>query len=210
MRPSLLLSAKVYLEDARSRMPSLLENTYHCLDCGALEGHRSRPRNLFEKYLYPVFLQQPVSCNKCARRSWFSLFTTLPSQEQPPKDRLKTLFKVKRCSELTSWYIRDLTKNSSARERNPRPLPQHDTGADRRQWIRLALAIPLFVRSQDGQGKTFLDFSTALNFSASGALLAVHRAHRIAAHVSLEIPVFPYPLFLFRRAFAIFALKSFA
>lgn len=87
MRPSLLLLAKVYLEGARSRIPLLLENTYRCVDCGAPEGHRSRPRNLFEKYLYPVFLQQPVRCNKCARRSWFSLFTTLPSQTQRPKGR---------------------------------------------------------------------------------------------------------------------------
>ena len=85
MRPSLLLSAKAYLEEARSRIPSVLANEYRCIDCGAAEGHRSRPRNAFEKYLYPVFLQQPVRCNKCARRSWVSLFVALPGQEQQLK-----------------------------------------------------------------------------------------------------------------------------
>ena len=62
---------------------------------------------------------------------------------------------------------------------------------ERREWVRLPLAIPIFVRSKDQSGKDFLEFATALNISASGALVAVHRALRPAAQVSLEIPSAP-------------------
>jgi len=62
---------------------------------------------------------------------------------------------------------------------------------ERRQWLRLPLAIPIFVRSHDQNGKDFLEFATALNVSAGGALVAVHRALRPAAQVSLEIPSAP-------------------
>ena len=62
---------------------------------------------------------------------------------------------------------------------------------ERRGWVRLPLAIPVFVRSRDQSGKEFLEFATALNISAGGALVAVHRALRPAAQVSLEIPSAP-------------------
>ncbi len=62
---------------------------------------------------------------------------------------------------------------------------------ERREWARLRLAIPVFVRSRDNDGKDFLEFATALNVSAGGALVAVHRALRPAAQVSLEIPSAP-------------------
>ena len=55
----------------------------------------------------------------------------------------------------------------------------------------MPLAIPVFVRSRDNGGKDFLEFATALNVSAGGALVAVHRALRPAAQVSLEIPSAP-------------------
>lgn len=55
----------------------------------------------------------------------------------------------------------------------------------------MPLAIPVFVRSRDHGGKDFLEFATALNVSAGGALVAVHRALRLAAQVSLEIPSAP-------------------
>ena len=78
--PSLLLSAKFYLEQARSQIPSRLHHQYRCTDCGAPKGHRSRPRNPVEKYFYPLFLRQPVRCDNCWRRSWVSLFTQLVAQ----------------------------------------------------------------------------------------------------------------------------------
>jgi PilZ domain len=70
-------------------------------------------------------------------------------------------------------------------------LDQYKAGAERREWVRLPLAIPVFVRSRDQSGKDSLEFATALNISASGALVAVHRAIRPAAQVSLEIPSAP-------------------
>jgi hypothetical protein len=70
-------------------------------------------------------------------------------------------------------------------------LDRHKAEAERREWVRLPLAIPIFVRSRDQSGKDSLEFATALNISAGGALVAVHRALRPAAQVSLEIPSAP-------------------
>jgi hypothetical protein len=63
--------------------------------------------------------------------------------------------------------------------------------AERRQWPRLPLAIPVFVRSQSEAEKEFLEFATALNVSAGGMLVAVRRAIPSSARVSLEIPSAP-------------------
>lgn len=70
-------------------------------------------------------------------------------------------------------------------------LERRKPGTERREWPRLPLAIPVFVRSRDHAGKDFLEFATALNISAGGALVAVHRSVRPAAQVSLEIPSAP-------------------
>jgi hypothetical protein len=64
-------------------------------------------------------------------------------------------------------------------------------GVERREWVRLPLAVPVFVRSRDSSGKDFLEFATAVNISAGGALVAVHRSLRPATQVSLEIPSAP-------------------
>jgi hypothetical protein len=53
--------------------------------------------------------------------------------------------------------------------------------------------MPLFVRSRSRDGKDFLEFATALNISASGALVALHGSLRPTAHVLVEIPVAPLP-----------------
>jgi len=63
--------------------------------------------------------------------------------------------------------------------------------AERRQWPRLPLAIPVFVRSQSDTDKEFLEFATALNVSAGGMLVAVRRAIPSSARVLLEIPSAP-------------------
>ena len=63
--------------------------------------------------------------------------------------------------------------------------------AERRQWARLPLAIPVFVRSQSETEKEFLEFATAINVSAGGMLLAVRRSIPAAAQVLLEIPSAP-------------------
>src|SRR5712671_5832168 len=62
---------------------------------------------------------------------------------------------------------------------------------ERRRWTRLPLAIPVFVRSRDEKGKEFLEFATALNISAGGALVAVRRSLPLSAQVLLEIPSAP-------------------
>jgi hypothetical protein len=70
-------------------------------------------------------------------------------------------------------------------------LDRRKSGLERRDWPRLSLAIPVFVRGRDQVGKNFLEFATAVNISAGGALVAVHRPLRPAAQVSLEIPSAP-------------------
>jgi hypothetical protein len=53
------------------------------------------------------------------------------------------------------------------------------------------LAIPVFVRSKEPDGRESLEFATALNVSAGGALLAVRRSLPVSAEVLLEIPSAP-------------------
>jgi len=60
--------------------------------------------------------------------------------------------------------------------------------AERREWSRLPLAIPIFVRARM-DGKEFLEFATALNVSAGGMLVAVRHALTPEEEVSVEIPI---------------------
>ena len=60
---------------------------------------------------------------------------------------------------------------------------------ERRRWPRLPLAIPVFVRGSDGQGKEILEFAAILNVSAGGVLLASRREVLQGSRISLEIPV---------------------
>jgi hypothetical protein len=62
---------------------------YQCPDCGSDEGYRSRPRNLYEKYVLRLFLLQPVRCAECFRRSWVSMFAEV--QERRPKPLTRRL-----------------------------------------------------------------------------------------------------------------------
>jgi hypothetical protein len=62
---------------------------------------------------------------------------------------------------------------------------------ERRKWPRLPLAIPVFVRSRDENEKETLEFATALNVSASGALVALRRSLPLSTQVVLEIPCAP-------------------
>lgn len=68
------------------------------------------------------------------------------------------------------------------------PKRQHE----RRQWSRLPLAIPVFVRSRDRKGREFLEFATALNVSAGGMLVAIRRlSPQPVSPLTLEIPSAP-------------------
>lgn len=62
---------------------------------------------------------------------------------------------------------------------------------DARKSVRLGLAIPVFVRSRDASGNDSLEFATALNISAGGALVVVRRSLPKSAVISLEIPSVP-------------------
>ena len=61
--------------------------------------------------------------------------------------------------------------------------------SERRQSTRLTVPIPMFVRGTDQNGNPFVDFGTAINISAGGALLVLKRRLQAEAQVSLEIPV---------------------
>jgi hypothetical protein len=64
---------------------------------------------------------------------------------------------------------------------------------ERRQWGRIGLAVPLFVRGVDDRGLEFLELGTALNISAGGVLLAVPRPLPRSKRVSVETPSLPTP-----------------
>lgn len=51
----------------------------------------------------------------------------------------------------------------------------------------------MFIRGVDERGKEFLEFSTALNISAGGALLASRRFLHNDSKILLEIPPAPFP-----------------
>jgi len=55
----------------------------------------------------------------------------------------------------------------------------------------LQLAIPVFIRIRDGNGKDSLEFATSINISPGGALVAVRRSLPRSTMVSLEIPSAP-------------------
>ncbi len=61
--------------------------------------------------------------------------------------------------------------------------------AERRDWDRLPISVPFFVRGNKADGEEFLEFATALNLSAGGLLLATRRYLEPGTHLSLEIPV---------------------
>lgn len=62
---------------------------------------------------------------------------------------------------------------------------------DRRRWERIPVAIPVFVRGKDADGKEFREFTTAFNIGGGGVLLATRRYVPRLSTVSLEIPAGP-------------------
>ena len=70
-------------------------------------------------------------------------------------------------------------------------LIRRSPNKEQRKWTRLQLAIPVFVRSRDENGKDSLEFATAINIGAGGAMVVVRRSLSKATAVSLEIPSAP-------------------
>lgn len=60
---------------------------------------------------------------------------------------------------------------------------------DRRRWDRLPLSVPFFIRADKENGDELLEFATALNLSAGGALLASRKYLDPGTNVRLEVPV---------------------
>lgn len=65
--------------------------------------------------------------------------------------------------------------------------------AERRKWQRLPIAVPVFVRGVDAQGKPFIEFASALNIGAGGMLVAARRFLPSLTGLLLEIPSAPVP-----------------
>ncbi len=72
-------------------------------------------------------------------------------------------------------------------------MARKSSRSDKRQHQRIPLAIPVFIRGTDFGGNEFLEFATALNISAGGALVATRRQLPRCSRLSLEIPVAPVP-----------------
>lgn len=70
-------------------------------------------------------------------------------------------------------------------------MPRKLSKKEERKWARLQLAIPVFIRSRDGNGKDSLEFATAINISPGGALVVVRHSLPKSAVVSVEIPSAP-------------------
>jgi hypothetical protein len=70
-------------------------------------------------------------------------------------------------------------------------VPRSLRSREDRKWARLQLAIPVFIRTRDGNGTDSLEFATAINISPGGALVVVRRSLPKSALVSLEIPSAP-------------------
>lgn len=60
---------------------------------------------------------------------------------------------------------------------------------ERRRWGRLPISVPFFIRGEKDNGEELLEFASALNLSAGGALLASRKPLDPGALVRLEIPV---------------------
>src|SRR5579863_1168409 len=73
------------------------------------------------------------------------------------------------------------------------PVEHRRRVKERRLSQRLPLGVPIFARGVDEKGKEFLEFTTTLNISATGALLAMRRYLAPDTSITLEIPAAPLP-----------------
>ncbi len=64
---------------------------------------------------------------------------------------------------------------------------------ERRLSQRIPFAVPVFAKGVDDRGKEFLEFTTTLNISLGGALIAMRRYQPVSSKITLEIPAAPLP-----------------
>ena len=72
-----------------------------------------------------------------------------------------------------------------------RHVPRKLLKKEERKWARLQIAIPVFIRTRNGNGTDSLEFATAINISPGGVLVVARRSLPKSAVVSLEIPSAP-------------------
>lgn len=60
---------------------------------------------------------------------------------------------------------------------------------DRRQWDRLPISIPFFVHGPVSPNGRFVEFGTALNISAGGALLATRHYLEVGTQIIVEMAI---------------------
>ncbi|HYG97979.1 MAG TPA: PilZ domain-containing protein [Terriglobales bacterium] len=84
---------------------------------------------------------------------------------------------------------------------------QRTCPVERRKWQRLPIAVPVFVRGIDAQGKAFIEFTSALNISAGGMLVAARRFLPSLTGLSLEIPTVPLSANLMAGTTRLFKVK---
>ena len=65
----------------------MVRKPFQCRDCGSVEGYRSRPRNVIEKYVLPVIGLQTVRCSDCFRRSYQPFFVLVRERPEPATHR---------------------------------------------------------------------------------------------------------------------------
>ncbi len=70
----------------------------------------------------------------------------------------------------------------------------HEIVTERRQWQRIPVPLPVFVRGLDAKGDAFQEFTTALNISAGGLAFMLRRCPaNDRSPVVVEIPAAPGP-----------------
>ena len=72
-------------------------------------------------------------------------------------------------------------------------MGRNGTQTERRQWARIQVAIPVFIRNETGDGDKIIDTAMILNISACGALVATRVAMMPSAEVFFEVPSAPLP-----------------
>jgi len=60
--------------------------------------------------------------------------------------------------------------------------------SERREWPRIKMAFPIFVRVSPAKKPPFVELAIALNVSAGGLLLATTRKVPEGSKISLEVP----------------------
>jgi hypothetical protein len=64
---------------------AIFSKEFHCPSCGADDAYHSRPRGFFEAYVLPVFLLQPVRCDRCYMRSYVPRIVRARDRVQPER-----------------------------------------------------------------------------------------------------------------------------